>query len=101
MTVTQDKVKQKELKDVRFFMEGFIEGAIGAQFDALANCELDAIFEFKTIVQVVKELVNREDKVALEHIEEMIQALPKIAEKCPTAFRDVTMLADWKAWVKK
>ena len=50
MTVTQYKVKQKELKDVRFFMEGFIEGAIGAQFDAFANCELDAIFEFKTIV---------------------------------------------------
>jgi hypothetical protein len=30
MTVTQYKVKQKELGDVRFFIEGFIEGAIGA-----------------------------------------------------------------------
>ena len=46
MGVTQYKLKQKELKDVRFFIEGFIEGAIGAQFDSFANCELDAIFEF-------------------------------------------------------
>ena len=30
MTVTQYKVKQKDLRDVRFFIEGFIEGAIGA-----------------------------------------------------------------------
>jgi len=30
MTVTQYKVKQKELTDIRFFIEGFIEGAIGA-----------------------------------------------------------------------
>jgi hypothetical protein len=46
MSVTQYKLKQKELKDVRFFIEGFVEGAIGAQFDGFANCELDAIFEF-------------------------------------------------------
>merc|ERR1712166_202062 len=30
----------------------------------------------------------------------MVKALPKIAEKCPTGFRDIIMLADWKAWVK-
>ena len=37
---------------------------------------------------------------ALTDIEQMVQALPKIAEKCPTGFRDITMLADWKAWVE-
>ena len=95
LTYTQERLQQKQISEAEDFLKGFIEGVLDSQILTLANCEVDAIFELQQVKNIVMDLVHMEDRAALQDLEDMVKVLPKIAEKCQTAYNDNNMMNDF------
>merc|ERR1712166_749290 len=90
----------KDVQKASLFLQGFIEGAIGAQFDSIVSCETDALFELAQVKSIVSDLLKKQtEQAVIDDIKLMAIVVPQFAEKCATEFRDQDLLNGWKAWI--